>query len=180
MFRDQERSAFRQLPRRRFPEAKHADALFAIAKNQRSEIGIDRNNRAALPVRPFENGAIAGIGVALCDSDDVMPFVRNRRVTAPATQLSISSFMRSVGLGAGHARHTGKAPGIKQRGLDIRRLEEFELGQQFRLGHAGGEVVEQMLHRKAMPADDRLAAENAGVGGDAGEERVGHWWVIYH
>jgi hypothetical protein len=70
------------------------------------------------------------------------------------------------------------AAGVEQGGADVVGLQEREFGEQLGLAHPGRQIVEQMLHREPLAANDGLAAEDDGVGGDAGEEGVGHGGTI--
>lgn len=59
------------------------------------------------------------------------------------------------------------------RRCDVVRFEKRKLRQQLLFARTSVEVANQMLYRGAHAANDRLAAVDGGVGGDAGEERAG-------
>lgn len=56
-----------------------------------------------------------------------------------------------------------QAAGVEQTGLNVLPFEPGVSFQQGFGGVAGGKHPQDVLHRKAAPADDGLAAENRGV-----------------
>ena len=60
------------------------------------------------------------------------------------------------------------------RRSNVIRLKKRKLRQQLCFAHARIKIAKQMLHREPLPANDRPAAEDGGVGRDAREERDGH------
>ena len=72
-----------------------------------------------------------------------------------------------------------EAPGEQQAGLDILSRQPGIFGQHRLVRLARGQQAQQVLDGQPLAADDRLAAEDGGVHGDAGEQfAFGHGIVL--